>query len=73
MLAGKEVDVFDKTIMAQLGYIEKGMESFEHKIDKGLDALDKKIDKLDTRQWQIIILLLSYPLGLIIGKLCHIF
>lgn len=42
-------------------------------IDKRFDSLDKKIEKVDTRMWQIIILLLSYPLGLIVGKLCHIF
>lgn len=60
--ANKEIEVREDTILIKLNYIEKGIES-----------LDKKIEKLDTRQWQIIILLLSYPLGLIIGKLCHIF
>lgn len=60
--ATKELETYDQTILAKLEYMEKGITS-----------LDKKIEKLDARQWQIIILLLSYPLGLIIGKLCHLF
>lgn len=58
----RQKDVIDSEIMNKLGFMEKGIES-----------LDKKIEKMDTRQWQIIILLLSYPLGLMVGKLCHIF
>jgi hypothetical protein len=58
----RQRDVIDSEIMNKLGYMEKG-----------IDGLDKKIEKLDTRQWQIIILLLSYPLGLLIGKLTHVF
>jgi hypothetical protein len=60
--ATKELEVYDHAILTKLEYMERGITS-----------LDKKIEKLDTRQWQIIVLLLSYPLGLLIGKLCHIF
>lgn len=40
---------------------------------KQTDELGKKIEKIDARLWQIIVLLLAYPLGLIVGKLCHVF
>ncbi len=42
-------------------------------IDLRLGYIEKRLDKLDGRLWQIILLLLSYPLGLIVGKLCHVF
>jgi hypothetical protein len=42
-------------------------------IDKKIEFLERVVNKLDSRMWQIIILLLSYPLGLIIGKLCKVF
>lgn len=58
----RDIEVLDRTILTKLEYIEKGM-----------DSLDKKINQLDARQWQIIFLLLSYPIGLLIGKVCHIF
>jgi len=60
-IANREVGD-DRVIIVQLDYIQKSIES-----------LDKKIDRIEYRQWQIILLLLSYPLGLIVGKLCHIF
>ncbi len=59
----KEIEIGEThVLLTKLDYIEKGIET-----------LDAKIEKLDGRQWQIIILLLSYPLGLIIGKLVHLF
>ena len=43
------------------------------RIEVKLEYIEKKIDKMDARQWQIIVLLLSYPLGLIAAKICHLF
>lgn len=42
-------------------------------LKKDFEFFDKRLEKIDTRLWQIIVLLLSYPLGLIVGKICHIF
>lgn len=52
----------EKLIIAKIDYVQMSV-----------DSVDKKIEKLDARMWQIIILLLSYPLGLIVGKITHIF
>ena len=42
-------------------------------MSKDLNRVENKIDKQEGRQWQIIVILLSYPIGLMIGKICHIF
>lgn len=57
-------DEMDKTelILTKITYVHESVK-----------IVDSKIEKLDMRLWQIIILLLSYPLGLMIGKITHIF
>lgn len=42
-------------------------------VDQRLSEVDRKIEKLDGRFWQMIMILVSYPIALIIGKLCHLF
>ena len=52
----------------------KGFEErFDKKLEREISLLIKVIDRIDSRMWQIIIILLSYPVGLIVGKICHVF
>lgn len=46
---------------------------FDKKLDREVSILVKVIDRIDARMWQIIIILLAYPVGLIVGKICHVF
>lgn len=58
----KNLENCDQVVLAKL-------DAIRHDIEQ----VDRKVEKLDARMWQIIILLLSYPLGLIVGKITHIF
>lgn len=42
-------------------------------MDKKLDRIDLRIDRLSSRFWQIVMVLVAYPIALIVGKLCHVF
>lgn len=75
-LRWKHQDMQFKSLDVKFTAIDQRFDQVDNKfkdMDKKLDKIDARFEKLSGRLWQIIMLLLAYPLGLIVGKLCHVF